>query len=254
MRKQFWGFVGFCIILLCVNVPVYAAWNPGIVTAPTPIESFANFLTNPIVVTILLCLASLGFVLELYTPKFGLYGIVGIIALVLFYFSHIVTGDANFNSLILFVLGVVLIIAELFLPGAIAGFLGVLAIISSLLMAGGNLLYTGISIMIALLITIIAMIIMIKVFGRRMKLFKKIVLQDSVSTEKGYVSNISRTDLLGKIGKTITPLRPAGTIDINGERLDVVTEGGFIAAGVDVKVIKVEGVRIIVRLNQNENN
>ncbi len=240
------------IFMLCVKLPVHAAMNQGITVAPrSPIESFADFLTNPIVVTILLCLASLGLVLELYTPRFGLYGIVGIIALVLFYFSHIVTGDANFSSLILFVLGVVLIIAELFLPGAIAGFLGVLAIIGSLLMAGGNLLHTGISIIIALLITIIAMIIMIKVFGRRMKLFKKIVLQDSVSTEKGYVSNKSRIDLLDKIGKTITPLRPAGTIDIEGERLDVVTEGGFIAAGVYVKVIKVEGVRIIVRLHQN---
>jgi len=240
------------IFMLCVKLPVHAAMNQEITVAPrSPIESFADFLTNPIVVTILLCLASLGLVLELYTPRFGLYGIVGIIALVLFYFSHIVTGDANFSSLILFVLGVVLIIAELFLPGAIAGFLGVLAIIGSLLMAGGNLLHTGISIIIALLITIIAMIIMIKVFGRRMKLFKKIVLQDSVSTEKGYVSNKSRIDLLDKIGKTITPLRPAGTIDIEGERLDVVTEGGFIAAGVYVKVIKVEGVRIIVRLHQN---
>lgn len=244
------GFIGFWMIILFLNYPVQASVSQGIIVVSNPIENLAIFLTNPIVVTILLCLASLGFVLELYTPKFGLYGIVGIVALVLFYFSHIVTGDASFNSLILFVLGVVLIIAELFLPGAIAGFLGVLAIIGSLLMAGGNLLYTGISIMIALLITIIAMIIMIKVFGRRMKLFKKIVLSDSVSTEKGYVSNINRTDLLGKIGKTMTPLRPAGTIDINGERLDVVTEGGFIAVGVDVKVIKVEGVRIIVRLNQ----
>ncbi|PKR85114.1 NfeD family protein [Heyndrickxia camelliae] len=252
MRKQFAGLIGFMIFMLCVKLPVHAAMNQEITVAPrSPIESFADFLTNPIVVTILLCLASLGLVLELYTPRFGLYGIVGIIALVLFYFSHIVTGDANFSSLILFVLGVVLIIAELFLPGAIAGFLGVLAIIGSLLMAGGNLLHTGISIIIALLITIIAMIIMIKVFGRRMKLFKKIVLQDSVSTEKGYVSNKSRIDLLDKIGKTITPLRPAGTIDIEGERLDVVTEGGFIAAGVYVKVIKVEGVRIIVRLHQN---
>ncbi|MBS4173581.1 nodulation efficiency protein NfeD [Bacillus sp. FJAT-49736] len=244
-------FTGVLLALLKVNFPIYAAVsNEASATKGGVMESFAFFLTDPIVVTLLLCLASLGFVMELYTPRFGLYGIVGIIALVLFYFSHIVTGDAGFNSIILFIIGVVLIIAEIFLPGAIAGFLGVLAIIASLLMAGGNLLFTGISILIALLITIIAMIIMVKVFGRRMKLFKKIVLTDTFSTEKGYVSNINRTDLLGAIGKTMTPLRPAGTIDIHGERLDVVTEGGFIEKGVEVKVIKVEGVRIIVRLNE----
>ncbi|MDD2497965.1 MAG: NfeD family protein, partial [Desulfitobacteriaceae bacterium] len=46
---------------------------------------------------------------------------------------------------------------------------------------------------------------------------------------------------------TVTPLRPAGTAEIEGDRIDVVTEGGFIPREAQVKVVKVEGTRIVVR-------
>lgn len=65
--------------------------------------------------------------------------------------------------------------------------------------------------------------------------------------KKGYVSNASRTDLLGKTGIALTPLRPSGTIIIDNERIDAVTEGGFINSGARVEVVEVEGVRIVVR-------
>ncbi|MGE8206199.1 NfeD family protein [Heyndrickxia sp. NPDC080065] len=211
-------------------------------------EKVARFLTNPIVVPILLSIASLGLVIELYSPGFGIPGTMGITALLLFFYGHLVAGLAGYESLILFIIGIILIIAEFFLPGAIAGVLGVSAIIGSLLMAGGNIMYMGISILIALLVAVIGIIIMVKVLGKRMKLFKKMVLSDSTSTEEGYVSNVNRIELLGRIGVTITPLRPAGTITIDDERIDVVSEGAFIENGQQVKVIKVEGSRIVVRL------
>lgn len=72
-------------------------------------------------------------------------------------------------------------------------------------------------------------------------------MSDSTSTEKGYVSNASRTDLLGKTGTALTPLRPSGTIIIDNERIDAVTEGGYINSGARVEVVEVEGVRIVVR-------
>lgn len=214
-------------------------------------EKVARFLTNPIVVPILLSIASLGLVVELYSPGFGIPGTMGITALLLFFYGHLVAGLAGYESLILFIIGIILIIAEFFLPGAIAGILGVAAIIGSLLMAGGNIMYMGISILIAMLVAIIGMILMVKVFGKRMKIFKKMILSDSTSTESGYVSNVNRLELVGQIGVTITPLRPAGSITINDERLDVVTEGSYIENGQKVKVIKVEGSRIVVRLENH---
>jgi membrane-bound ClpP family serine protease len=88
---------------------------------------------------------------------------------------------------------------------------------------------------------------MIKIFDKKLVLFNKMVLFDSAKKEDGYVSNINRIDLLGMEGISLTILRPAGTVIINNERVDVVTEGGFIEQNTAVRVIKVEGARIIVR-------
>ena len=105
----------------------------------------------------------------------------------------------------------------------------------------------AISIIIALFMAILFIIIMVKVFGKRMNIFKRLILTDSTSTESGYVSNVNRLELIGRVGITVTPLRPSGTVKVDDERLDVVAEGGFIEKDIDVKVIKVEGSRIVVR-------
>lgn len=73
------------------------------------------------------------------------------------------------------------------------------------------------------------------------------VLMDATDTESGYVSNVNRVELLGKVAKTTTPLRPAGTIELDGERIDVVSQGSYIDRGKDVIIVKVEGSRIVVR-------
>lgn len=66
-------------------------------------ESLAKFITNPVVIPILLSLASLGLILELYTPGFGLPGAVGLSSLLLFFYGHFVAGLAGYESLLLFV-------------------------------------------------------------------------------------------------------------------------------------------------------
>lgn len=58
-----------------------------------------------------------------------------------------------------------------------------------------------------------------------------------------------RSRFLGKVGKAITPLRPTGVVDIDGDRLEVVTEGEFIAAGSEVKIVAMDRRRYFVRLS-----
>ncbi|WP_343070753.1 nodulation protein NfeD [Bacillus sp. REN10] len=210
-------------------------------------DKIARLVTHPIVVPILLSLASLGLILELYSPGFGLPGSVGLVSLLLFFYGHLVAGLAGYESVLLFAIGAILIIAELFLPGGIAGFLGITAVTGSILLAGDSVKWMSVSLLIAMAVAIIGMILMVKVFGKKMKFFKKMILTDATSTESGYVSNANRLELIGKIGTTKTPFRPAGTVMIDGERIDAVTEGGFINAGKSVKVVKVEGSRIVVR-------
>ncbi|MBO0993985.1 NfeD family protein [Bacillus sp. SD088] len=210
-------------------------------------ESLAKLVTNPVVVPILLSIASLGLVLELYTPGFGVAGGMGLTALILFFFGHYIAGLAGYETLILFILGIILIVAEFFLPGGIAGLLGAVAIIGSIIMAGQNTVYMAISVIIALFLAAVAIIIMIKVLGKRMKFFKKLILKDSTNTESGYVSNVNRLDLIGREGIALTDLRPSGTVTVDDERLDVVAEGSYIEANTKVKIIKAEGSRIVVR-------
>ncbi|ETI66995.1 NfeD family protein [Neobacillus vireti] len=206
-----------------------------------------ELLTDPIVVTVLLTITGIGIVLELFSSKFGIAGFIGVFALLLFFYGHFQAGLVGFGTLVLFVAGILLIFLEFFVPGAVAGTLGVAALILSLFLSGEDALQMGVSILIAIIISIIVFFIMIKMFDKKLVLFSKMVLSDSAGNENGYVSNINRTDLLGKTGTALTVLRPAGTVIINHERIDVVSEGGFIEQDARVKVIKVEGARIVVR-------
>ncbi|MGD6872689.1 NfeD family protein [Sutcliffiella horikoshii] len=222
--------------------------NAEVVTSEvTFAENVARFLTNPVVVPILLSIGSLGLVLELYSPGFGIPGAMGISALLLFFYGHLVAGLAGMETIILFVVGVVLIVLELFVPGGILGILGLGAVVTSFFLATDDIAGMGLSLLIAMLVTIIAMVLLFTVFGKKIRLFDRIVLRDSTNTEQGYVSNVSRIELVGQEGVTMTPLRPAGTAVINEERIDVVTEGNFIGANKKVRIVKAEGSRIVVR-------
>lgn len=122
---------------------------------PTFADKIARFVTNPVVVPILLSLGSLGLVLELYTPGFGLAGSIGALSLMLFFYGHMIAGLAGWEAIILFGVGLVLIILELFLPGGIMGILGVAAMLTGLILAGGSLSGILIAIAIAIVVTII---------------------------------------------------------------------------------------------------
>lgn len=216
-------------------------------TEETFMETLARFITSPIIVPILLSIASLGLIVELYSPGFGVAGTMGLISLVLFFFGHLVAGLAGYETIIIFVIGVLLIIGEFFLPGGISGILGAAAIIVSIVLAGGDIEQMIIAVIIALSVAIVGMVIIMKFFGKKLELLNKVILSDATSTEKGYVSNKNRVELVGKVAVTMTPLRPAGTIRIDNERIDAVSDGSFIGKEKYVKIIKVEGSRIVVR-------
>jgi membrane-bound serine protease (ClpP class) len=224
------------------------------VAEQTFFQSFIDFLIHPIVIPILLTIGFLGLVVELFTPRIGLPGIVGASAFLLYFYAHIVSGLTGIGTFFLFVIGIVLILLELVLPGGIIGIFGFAAVLASFFLSGEDFVHIGISLLIAFTISILACVVMIKVFDKKMKFFKKLILTDSTSTESGYVSNKNRTELIGIKGVTLTDLRPSGTVIVGDERIDVVTEGGFITKGTPVKFIKVEGSRIVVRVWEEKDN
>ena len=78
-------------------------------------------------------------------------------------------------------------------------------------------------------------------------MLEELVLDERQQNRDGYTSVIDKSKFLGAIGVCVTDLRPAGTITIEGEPVDVVTEGSFVKAGLCVKVINVDGSRVLVR-------
>ncbi|KMK75950.1 NfeD family protein [Alkalihalobacillus pseudalcaliphilus] len=215
-------------------------------------EQIARFVTHPVVIPILLSIGSLGLVLELYSPGFGVPGIMGISALLLFFFGHTIAGFAGMEAILLFVVGVILILIEIFIAGfGLFGILGIISILAGMLMGGYSTAHMLISIVIAIVVTAVAAIILFRYFGDKGP-WRKVVLQAATTAEEGYISNVTRNDLIGGIGEALTPLRPSGTAQIGEEFLDVVTEGRYIEQGTKVQVVKTSGSRIVVREKKSE--
>lgn len=158
-------------------------------------------------------------------------------------------------SVIFFGLGFLLFIIEIFVPGfGVPGILGVIFLIAGVIVTAETLLQALILIIIILAILGVLTSILIKSASKG-RLSKKIILSTSINKDEGYIGTSDMQFFLEKIGTTLTVLRPSGTVDFDGVKLDVVSEGDFIPKGTEVKIIKVEGRRIVVRqVKKQENN
>lgn len=210
-------------------------------------ERIARFITHPIIVPILLTLASLGLVLELYSPGFGIPGLIGLTSLFLYFFGHMIAGFAGWEALILLLAGVILLLIEIFTPGfGIFGISGIVSIfISIFLSSSATFVDTLLYIVIAFVVTVAISVLYIRFFGYK-GFLKKLVLTEATKTDLGYVANETKQEIVGKVGVAITPLRPSGRIEINGEYFDVVSQTGFIEQGKKVVVVESMGSRIVV--------
>lgn len=149
--------------------------------------------------------------------------------------------------MILYVIGIALLVLEVFLPTfGIIGILGIISVIIGTVLTADDWQSGLLSMLIALLIFGIAFAIAARLLGRK-GFWNRFVLSERLTSEDGYVSQSSKAQFLGQEGIALTPLRPSGTADIQGQRIDVVTNGEFIKVGSKVRVIEVEGARIVVR-------
>jgi len=151
-------------------------------------------------------------------------------------------------SIIIFIIGIVLIIAEMFQPGfGWSGGLGIFLLAIDILITAKTFMQ-GV-IMAAVLISLLVILLCISVYlATKGYLPKKLILSDSTSAETGFSGAEDMQYLLGKTGTALTTLRPSGNVDFDGVRLDVVSRGEFIDPGTPVEVIEVEGNRIVVRV------
>jgi membrane-bound serine protease (ClpP class) len=221
-------------------------------------EQLVRFLTNPVVSSLLMTIGFIGLFLEIKTPGFGIGGSLAIVCLGLFFWGHFIVQLAGWEELILFFAGIILLLIELLvIPGfGVVGILGLMAIITSLALAmvGRFELLTFRDVQMALskvtaslVATILAAIVLAK-FLPRTSLGRQVILQDTQLHDNGYIAQSQdRTQLIGMTGVTLTLVHPSGIVVINEKRYDVVSEGEFIERNARVKVLDVEGARIVVR-------
>ncbi len=145
----------------------------------------------------------------------------------------------------LIVLGFVLIAIEVFVPGMVLGLIGGCCMLAAIVLAFSAFGATGGLIVIGalLILTIILAPLWIK-YSPRTRIGRHLTLG---SSDKNFQSAPKEFDrYLGQTGTTQSILRPSGIATINGERVDVVAETGHIAAGKIIRVMRVEGMRIVV--------
>jgi membrane-bound serine protease (ClpP class) len=218
-------------------------------------ENLVRFFTNPLVAPLLLTLGMLGLIFEIKTGAFGLGGVLSLISLGLFFGSHHLVGLAGWEEVILLFCGLLAIAIEIFvLPGfGVAGILGIILLVLAIVLAMIGSLPSFQDVVQSLAVLATAMILTIAVFVAWLRhlpnstRFRNLILADGLDSSAGYVSAVIRSDLIGLEAQAVTDLRPSGTVVVNEERIDVVTEGDYIKAGATVRIIRAEGHRHVVR-------
>lgn len=207
----------------------------------------ARFASNTYIAPILLAAGFIGLVAEIIMPGFGIGGTVSLISFAVYFAGNVLSGNAGLTAVLIFLVGIILLIAEAFAPGfGIAGVGGIISVAISIFLASSSITAAIISLLVSLSLTIIAMIFILK-YAPKNKYFSRIVLNTKLDKERGYTSTEDYKEYIGQIGKVTTSLRPSGIISIDGKLLDVVSEGQFIEKEKMVKIIRVEGRRIIVQ-------
>lgn len=140
--------------------------------------------------------------------------------------------------------GMLLIGAEIFVPGAVIGTLGALCLVAGAGMAFtispvlGGYVTAGVVLLVG-----ITVVLWIKFFPRS-PIGRSMTLSEDGKTFK---ASDSHAGLVGKDGVAHSELRPSGFALIDGKRIDVITEGSLVPQGTPIRVVRVEGNRVIVR-------
>ena len=220
-------------------------------------EDVVRFLNNPVISSILIMIGFFGLFAEIKSPGWGVPGTAGLLALTLFFGSSYILQLASIVEILMFLIGLGLILLEVFVvPGfGIAGISGILLIIASLFLAlvGADpfidmeaVSMAIIQLTVSLVLSIILIIVLAK-FLPGTKIFKKFILSVEEKSEAGFVSHTTSEDMVGMKGEALTDLRPSGTAEIAGKRVDVVTDSEFIEKGSKLEIVEVEGIRVVVR-------
>lgn len=229
----------------------------------TVTDNIKGFFLSSVVKGILIMLIIGGIYFELQTPGVGLPLVVAIAAALLYFVPLYIDGLAANWEILLFIVGVVLIVLEIFvIPGfGVAGISGIVLVVSGLLLSllnnvafnfqpveAGDAGVAMITVVVGLLLGVGLIAYLSTKIGTK-GMFRKVALNTTLDNESGYIGvSTAEKNLVGKIGTARTVLRPSGKVEIEGVVYDAVSEQSFIEKGTQVKVVRYETGQIYVEI------
>ena len=219
-------------------------------------EKLVRFLTNPVVASLLTTFGFLGILFELQSPGWGIPGIVGITCLILSLSASYIAQLATISDLLLIIAGFSLIMLEAFvIPGfGIVGISGIgivvyglyLLLIPNVPVGEEVLSNANDGFMIGLLGAVIGIYLLLKLMVKT-KFWKQLTAPGSQKKEDGYTNSFGWESLIDQVGEADTDLHPSGWVIVESKRFFMISEGDFIEKGSSVKVLSVDGNRIVVK-------
>ncbi len=223
-------------------------------------EHFAGWVTGSMLSGLLLTLGILALYLEFQSPGFGWPGITGISCLSLVFWGKYMVHLAQWNDILLFVVGIVLILLEIFvIPGfGIAGIGGVVCLLLGLYLAHVPFVVptapwdfqvfqdSVLTILVSLTASVVGIVLIIH-HMKRIPFLNRLVLSQSLNTVPPTASG-DEEKLVGSSGVCLTDLRPVGRARFGRQIMDVVTEGDYVKKGKAVEIFEIRNNRVVVRV------
>ena len=230
-------------------------------------ETLVRYISGIAPFLLLIGLAAL--YMEVSAPGFGIPGIIGITSLALVFLNQYLVGLADYTELLLLILGILLLGFELFvIPGfGIAGIAGLVFIAAGAILAFQDFVIPDPSLPwqaeiltenIVYVLGAFFMAIIVALFVLRYVMPKLSVVVEgpylNATLEDSHANSLEAEEAkVGDIGVTTTLLRPSGKIKIKDDIFDGITQGEFMEKGTPVKILQIQGNRIIVsRIHKDE--
>ena len=165
-------------------------------------------------------------------------------------------GGVGVWPILLVIIGVSLIIVEMFVPGfGIPGILGAIACVWGIVIWSKSLEEALLIAVCVLVVLGVALFFVVRSAQKGRLSRSKIILKEALHFGAGYAGDFAQEQLLGKTGVASSELRPAGIGIFEGKRIDVVSDGEYIKRGAPIEIIRLEGRRIMVnRLEEQQDS
>ena len=206
-----------------------------------------NLISNPYISTLILTIAVAAFVIEIFSPGFGLAGGISVLAFAFYFLGNILAGNSYQYAIFIFLIGVALIIVESIIPGfGLPGIFGIISIVIGLVLTMRSLDIALMGVASSMIVGGVISYVFVKQ-GIKSPFIQKITLRNSTSADFGYSSHDKPNVEIGSLGKSLTPLKPTGYIIIGDKKYEAISEIGYISKDEEVEVTKIKGTNIFVR-------